>query len=133
MSETCDTSVLVPAMLPWHERHATAIEAARSISAYPAHVLVECYSVLTRLPPPHRLSPVSAFALIDRLPWSILELPADRHLATLRQLSAAGIKGGATYDGLVAATAAAHRRVLVTLDRRALAAYDAVGAGYRML
>lgn len=133
MPETCDTSVLVSAMLPWHDHHARAYEAVQGISAYPAHVFVECYSVLTRLPAPYRLSPAAAFTLLDRVPGSILTLPADRHVAALRHLSALGIKGGATYDGVVAATAAAHDRMLVTLDRRALAAYDAVGARFRML
>lgn len=131
--ETCDTSILVPALLPWHEHHASARAVARSVQGIPAHVLFETYSVLTRLPAPHRLAPGSVGELIARLPGTILTLPADRYAATLRELADAGIRGGASYDGLIAATALVHHRRLVTLDRRALPTYDAVGATVRAL
>jgi predicted nucleic acid-binding protein len=132
-AETCDTSILVPALLPWHEHHAPARAVAREVQSIPAHVLFETYSVLTRLPAPHRLAAPAAAELIARLPGTILTLPADRHAATLRALAGVGIRGGASYDGLIAATALAHGRRLVTLDRRALPTYEAIGATVRAL
>lgn len=39
-----------------------------------------------------------------------------------------GVSGGATYDGLVGATAAEAHLPLLTLDRRARRTYEAVGA-----
>ena len=131
--ETCDTSVLIPAFLPWHEHHDVALDAMRKVMAVPAHVLVECYSVLTRLPAPHRLSATIAAELVARVPGEPLVLPAEAYAVTLRRLAEAGIRGGAAYDGLVGATAAAHGRRLVTLDRRALPTYQAVGAIHRTL
>ena len=66
--ETCDTSILVPALIPWHEHHPAALAVARSVQGIPAHVLFETYSVLTRLPAPHRLAARAAAELIARLP-----------------------------------------------------------------
>ena len=128
MRPTCDTSVLVPALLPFHDRHRDAL---RNLAAteldLPAHVLLETYSVLTRLPAPHRLEPMVVLAALRRLTASPLTLPADVHLETVAALAAVGIKGGAVYDGLVGMTARTHGRTRLTFDRRALPAYDAVG------
>ena len=38
------------ALSAWHEHHATAAEALEGVAALPAHVRLEAYSVLTRLP-----------------------------------------------------------------------------------
>lgn len=46
----------------------------------------------------------------------------------LARLQEVGVAGGATYDGLIALTAAASDATLVTLDRRALSTYALVGA-----
>jgi predicted nucleic acid-binding protein len=48
-------------------------------------------------------------------------------------LSRSGIAGGAAYDALVASTAAASGEILITLDRRALRTYEAMGASVRLL
>lgn len=45
----------------------------------------------------------------------------------LTRLEELGICGGATYDGLIAMTAAAEGATLVTLDKRALRTYALVG------
>jgi hypothetical protein len=58
-----DSSVAMPAMLAWHESHETSRDAARGASI-PAHSLVECHSVLTRLPAPHRVGADAADALL---------------------------------------------------------------------
>ena len=52
--------------------------------------------------------------------------PAALRLA-LGRLEELGVSGGATYDGLIAMTAAAEGATLVTLDKRALATYARVG------
>lgn len=125
---TCDTSVLVPALLPWHESHATARAAvAARVRAVPAHVLLECYSVLTRLPAPHRLAPAPAAELLRSLDWEVLELAESAYADLLQTLARSGIAGGAAYDGVVAATAASAGCTLLTSDVRARRTYDAVG------
>ncbi len=44
--------------------------------------------------------------------------------SVLTRLPERQIAGGAAYDALVAATAAAHRAVIVTCDRRAMLVYE---------
>lgn len=56
-----DTSVIVAGLLAWHQRHPEANAAIESVLVYgkailPAPALVEAFSVMTRLPAPHRLS-----------------------------------------------------------------------------
>lgn len=128
MSATCDTSVLVPALIPWHPDHDTAREAvSRDVTTLTAHVVLECYSVLTRLPAPHRIPPAAAAEAISALTHPVATLPADAHKDLVVRLSRDGIRGGAIYDALVAATSLHHDLTLLTRDRRARPAYDAVG------
>lgn len=131
---TCDTSVLVPVLLSWHENHRAARRAVLGeVQHVPAHVLLETYSVLTRLPAPHRISPVSAADAVARLPMTALVLPGDAHSGLVNDLGRARVRGGAVYDALVAATARHHGLRLLTRDRRARATYDVVGVEYTVL
>jgi predicted nucleic acid-binding protein len=125
----CDTSVLIAALSAWHPRHESAREAGGRLRAVPAHVLLETYSTLTRLPV-HRVSAQVAHEAVAGLGLSAIALPAERHLEVIAALSRHGIKGGAVYDGLIAATAAHHDLPLLTMDRRARATYDALGVSY---
>src|SRR5690625_3303694 len=72
----CDTSVLVPAMVTWHPRHEDSRRTVtETVTALPSHVLVETYSVLTRLPAPHRLSPAVAGKAVSGIGLEVLTLP----------------------------------------------------------
>ncbi len=133
-ARTCDTSVLVAAMSSWHPRHEVALRAVEeSVHVIPAHVLLECYSVLTRLPPPHR-RPVAlvaeALAGLDLRP---VGFPGEECQRLVAALARANLAGGAVYDALVAATARHNRLTLVTTDVRAAATYEAVGVRYELL
>ena len=130
----CDTSVLVAAHLAQHPRHVAALDAINeTVDCVPAHALVECYSVLTRLPGPDRLDGRAVAASLNVLELVPLVLPARQHVRTIEVLAAAGIHGGAIYDGLVAATAHHHGCTLISLDQRARATYDVVGVGYAIV
>jgi hypothetical protein len=97
------------------------------------HARFETFSVLTRLPPPHRISPSVAIDLIDRrfgLPWWPSE--ADQH-ELWDQLGVGAIRGGGVYDALVAGAARAAGLELLTADRRAAITYEAVGADVRFV
>jgi predicted nucleic acid-binding protein len=131
-----DTSVVVALLTNWHEGHPAVVAALRDESEIrlPAHVALEVYSVLTRLPSPHRLAPGPVQELLDRRfpePW--LELDADGHRELLRQATGLRLLGGAVYDGLVAATARAAGALLLSRDRRAAPVYRALGVDYRLL
>ncbi|GAC1397241.1 MAG: type II toxin-antitoxin system VapC family toxin [Mycobacterium sp.] len=97
------------------------------------HAAVELLSVLTRLPPPHRLSPTAALRLAEtNFPESRF-LSATDYKVLLREFATAGLAGGALYDGLVGAAARKHRLPLVTGDRRAEATYRILGVTYELL
>lgn len=131
---TCDTSVLIPALVAWHPDHDSARRSLEdTITTLIAHVLVECYSVLTRLPAPHRFSAGDAGLLLDALELRTVALPASRHRALLSAMAAGGVRGGAVYDGVVAATARHHDLQLLTRDRRARATYDALGVAHTLV
>lgn len=129
-----DTSVVVAAFASWHEGHAAALRALRGGVRLPAHVLVESYSVLTRLPPPHRAAAalVEAF-LAASFAGVPLTLPGSEHRGLLRAMAGAGVAGGAIYDALIGATARHWGAPLLTRDRRAAATYEKVGARYEMV
>jgi len=95
--------------------------------------LLESYSVLTRLPAPHRISPEDAAEVIAKLPMSVISLPGDVHTQLVVELGRGRLRGGATYDALIAATARHHGLRLLTRDRRARATYDSFGAEYSLL
>ncbi len=130
-----DSSAIVAAFASWHECHQAVVsELERHPCVAVGHALLESYSVLTRLPAPHRAEPtVVAEYLVDRFrqPPLVLTPPALRGLPV--ELAALGIKGGAVYDALIGRTAAEHGAVLLTCDTRAAAIYEAVGCNYRMI
>ncbi|MGH9362224.1 MAG: type II toxin-antitoxin system VapC family toxin [Thermoanaerobaculia bacterium] len=129
-----DTSVVVAAFAVWHEGHEGAIAALARRPRIPAHVVIESYSVLTRLPPPHRApAEVVEQFLSARFPAAPLTLPGDRQRDLVRLAVSAGLAGGAIYDALVAATVKQAGATLLTRDRRALPAYEAVGVRYELL
>ena len=129
-----DTSVVVAAFATWHEGHASAAAALARRPRVPAHVLVETYSVLTRLPPPHR-APAGLVAsfLAGRFADAPLMLPARAHLRLIEQAAAAGLVGGSVHDALIGATALHVRARLLTRDRRALATYDMLEVNYDVM
>lgn len=59
-------------------------------------------------------------------PW--LSLPAADLRRALDRAVAGGIRGGALYDALIAATAAKHEVELISADQRAYATYETMGA-----
>jgi predicted nucleic acid-binding protein len=92
------------------------------------HCALETYSVLTRLPPPHRCAGVVVRDFIRaRFRQPFLRLDVAKYREFVMQLPEHDVSGGAAYDALVAATAAACGADLVTCDRRAAAVYESYG------
>ncbi|THJ32659.1 type II toxin-antitoxin system VapC family toxin [Candidatus Frankia alpina] len=129
-----DSSVVVAAFASWHEHHALARKALATRPRLIAHAAVESYSVLTRLPPPHRAQPslVHTF-LAERFPDPFLPLSDAGYRDLLARLATSQILGGLAYDALIAFTAAEHRATLLSLDQRAAVTYEAVGASVEQL
>lgn len=129
-----DTSAAVPLLLG---RHAAHDEVARRVRDHAlglsGHAQFETFAVLTRLPPPQRVSSATANALIAEM------FPATRHLSAsaasdlLVELTADRLAGGAVFDALVAASAREAELLLLTRDRRAVATYRTLGASFEVL
>jgi predicted nucleic acid-binding protein len=133
--KVADASVAIAAASPWHEGHEAAFDAlAPARPGIVAHAAIETYSALTRMPDPNRIRPAEALLFLedwfeDR--WIGLATADQRQL--LGRLPDLGVRGGATYDALIGAAAAAAGATLVTADRRALATYALVGADVELV
>ncbi len=120
-----DTSLAVAAFASWHERHEAARRTLDGGLRLVEHCALETYSVLTRLPAPHRASgEVVREFLKTRFPLPFLRLSAGAYREFLSALPDRAMSGGAVYDALVAATAAHHGAQLVSCDRRAAVVYE---------
>ena len=132
--KAADTSVVIAAFASWHENHEAARRALDSGLRLVEHCALETYSVLTRLPPPHRASgEVVRDFLTARFPQPFLRLSEDAYKDFILGLPDQGVTGGAAYDALVAATAAGCEAELITCDRRALPVYERYGVRAQLL
>lgn len=62
-----------------------------------------------------------------------LVLDAEETAALPGRLAASGVRGGATYDGVIALTARHHRAVVLTLDGRSARTYQALDVEFELL
>jgi predicted nucleic acid-binding protein len=121
--------VVIAALSSWHPAH----EASRTAMlaeelTLPAHAAFETASVLSRMPEGYRTTAAVVLEALERdfrEPW--LTLGGEAAQACLVKAVAAGIRGGALYDALIAATAREHGATLLSADRRAREAYEAIG------
>jgi hypothetical protein len=121
----------VAALTAWHDNHETAARALAHVTALPAHVMVEAYSVLTRLPAGFAVpAAAAAEVLLRRFRDAPLRLPDAERAALPGTLADAGVVGGASYDGLVGLESRANGRVLLSLDRRAQETYRRLGVPF---
>ncbi|MFW0794216.1 PIN domain-containing protein [Gordonia sp. CPCC 205515] len=123
-----DTSAAIALVRPNQAGHREMTEATSGRElGLSGHAAFETYSVLTRLPPPQRLTASAATRLLaTNFPHSH-QLSPVRAGELLGVFAEAGISGGAVYDGLVGAAAAEAGLLLLTLDRRAEPVYRALG------
>jgi len=109
-----DTSVVVAGLLSSHEQHGPAAAELAVLLAGPGDIilplqaLVEAYSVMTRLPSPHRLSAKDAHTVLERsFRQRTIVVGLDGHEAweLIEDLSQRQIAGATSYDGLIASCA----------------------------
>jgi predicted nucleic acid-binding protein len=105
---------MIAAITSWHDRHERARQEIenrlnrkqRMIVSGPA--LIEAYSVLTRLPAPHRIAPADARSLLASnfvQGAKSVALSATDYRVLLRGAPDVPISGGQTYDAVIAACA----------------------------
>lgn len=131
-----DTSAVVALFANWHEGHETVLAAVRDADdlRLPEHAALETYSLLTRLPPPHRMAAGPVLTLLESWfsgPWLGLD-PEDRR-RLLREARDLGLTGGAIYDALVGSTARQAGAKLLSRDRRAAAVYRSLGVNHELV
>jgi predicted nucleic acid-binding protein len=122
-----DSSVTIAAAAPWHVAHQAAVKALTAEQAsLIAHVAYETTAALSRMPEGQRLAPAVVVEWLERRfdrKWLVLPAAATRR--ALRAAVHHGVRGGALYDALIAATAAHHDHTLLSADRRAASVYAA--------
>ncbi|TAK68024.1 MAG: type II toxin-antitoxin system VapC family toxin [Betaproteobacteria bacterium] len=132
--KAADTSLVIAAFASWHDSHEAARHALDEGLLLVEHCALETYSVLTRLPPPHRVSGALVRDFLKaRFSRPFLRLSTTAYRTFIVQLPDRGVAGGSAYDALVAATAAGCGAELFTCDRRALPIYERYGVRTRFI
>ena len=97
-----DTSVAIAFLFEDHAHHTATLRAVGDRSmGFAGHAAFETFSVMTRMPPPARLSPAAAVHLMN------LNFPSNTFLTAvgaeklLAKFASLGIAGGSVYDALV--------------------------------
>lgn len=119
---------MIAAFASWSEKHEAALQALGDVRDLVAHVELEVYSVLTRLPEPFRAEPtlVSEY-LREDFSGQRMVLPEGERRSLVEGLAGLSISGGAVYDASVAVTADHHGRTLLSCDQRAARTYQKLG------
>lgn len=128
-----DSSLLIPAVAPWHAQHAVADRTLGQVVNLRmiGHVLLETYSWLTSNRP--RTPPLVAAGLLRAMPGPALVLSSEGYVRVLELAASRGITGGATYDALIAATALEADARLLSRDGRAARTYEAIGVSFELV
>jgi predicted nucleic acid-binding protein len=122
-----DTSILIAAFCSWHQAHRPSLNHWLGMLdsdedvLVAAHSLVECYSVLTRLPTPHRLSCSASFQLVQAnlAERNLVSLAPEQYLETLADCERQQVGGGTVYDALIVkAAVVGGASSIVTLNAR---------------
>jgi predicted nucleic acid-binding protein len=123
-----DSSAVIAGLLSWHQHHQESLQALEEIFVgergvvLPLPALLETYSVMTRLPAPHRLSPESALDLLVDSPLrssALVGLAGEEGWDFVRTLATRAVSGGRSYDALIVACAKkGGARQILTLNRR---------------
>ncbi len=118
---------MVAAVCSWHEHHELATsELERRLSRQEALIvaapaLIETYAVLTRLPPPHRLSARGARTLLDAnflAGNKLFALDEADYRLLVGEASTQGVLGGRTYDWVRHQCDEGKTAVLLTFNAR---------------
>ena len=132
-----DTSVLIAGFDSSHpffsEAEAGLVEVRRA-GRLVAHTIAETFAVLSAPAGPYPAVPEDVMAylqpFLERDPIGIA--PAAYPQA-VRELTSAGVAGGAVYDGLISLAARHHGAELISLDVRAARTYGRLDIDFRLL
>ena len=121
-----DTSCLVPLVSSWHEHHEATLSTLEGLKKQnnnlivAAHAVLECFSVLTRLPERIRITPREASErLFENIAqnFQMVGVDPDTCWSAVRHLSYRDLRGGLIYDAIIAySCASAGATILLTWD-----------------
>lgn len=105
-----DTSCLVALLAEWHEHHKTAVRGYEKRLArgerlvIAGHAYLECFSVLTRLPPPLTTAPETAAAILSKYldHGELAGMTAEVCRGAVQDFAARSMGGGRIYDSIIA-------------------------------
>jgi predicted nucleic acid-binding protein len=123
-----DSNVLIALLCDWHEHHERTLTSYErrlgkiDVPVIPVQAILECYSVLTRLPAPHRLPPKATRLAIEETfsrTAVIAELWPEAAWSAIDNLSRLEFGGGRVYDAAFAeCVVKAGATVLLTWNRK---------------
>ena len=132
-----DTSVLIAGFdstHPFFPEAEPALAEVRHDGRLVAHTIAETFAVLSAPGGPYPALPEDVLAYLEPfLGTDPIGIPPAAYPAAVSELTSAGVRGGAVYDGLIGLAARRHDAVLVSLDVRAAPTYRRVGAQCRLL
>lgn len=133
-----DTSVLVAGFDSTHPFFAEAelaLAQVRSDGRLVAHTIAETFAVLSAPGGPYPALPkdVAAFLAPFVEAADPIGIAPAAYPAAIKELIAAGVVGGAVYDGLIALATRQHDAELVSFDTRAARTYRSLEVAFRLL
>jgi predicted nucleic acid-binding protein len=135
-----DTSCLIPLVAEWHQQHDQTTKSYRARldrgekPVIPIHALLECYSVLTRLPHPVRTDPETAAQVLAKYfeEAEIAGLEGSAGWSIIRSAASLSIGGGRVYDAAIARAATeAGAVILVTWNVKHFLGFSPPGLAVR--
>jgi predicted nucleic acid-binding protein len=121
-----DTSCLVPLVSSWHEHHEATLSTLEALKKQnndlivAAPAVLECFSVLTRLPERIRITPSEASErLFENIAQNFQMVGVDPETcwSAIRHLTDRDLGGGLVYDAIIAySCAVAGATILLTWD-----------------
>jgi toxin FitB len=110
-----DSSYLIALLSDWHDHHHKTLASYQywydrdAQIILPVHAILECYSVLTRIPAPYRLPPEIARQTIEGTfarTAAVVGVKSGGVWERIGNLASFGFGGGRVYDALIAWCAA---------------------------
>ena len=121
-----DTSCLVPLMSSWHEHHKATLSTLEALKKQnndlivAAPAVLECFSVLTRLPERIRITPSEAAGRLSEniaQNFQMVGVDPETCWAAMQHLTERDLGGGLIYDAIIAhSCASAGATILLTWD-----------------
>jgi predicted nucleic acid-binding protein len=134
---TPDTSVLIAGFDSTHpffsEAEAALVDVQRA-GRLVAHTIAETFAVLTAPGGPYPAVPEDVMDYLEPfLEGDPVGIAPAAYPQAVRELTSAGVAGGAVYDGLIALAARHHGAELISLDVRAALTYERLAIDFRLL